>query len=154
MERCVGTVLECGAVCWDPHREGQVSALNWVQKRVPKFVSNVNESGWETLAQCRLIAQICTLFKICKGRTGLESNKDILLKLCYMSREDHNWKIRTRKQTADVGKYSFVNQTIRSWNQLLAGLLVSFSHKLKSLERGLRMQLQAREFKWGLSVNK
>jgi hypothetical protein len=69
MERCVGTgtgvwsgvlgpVLECGAVCWDPYREGQVSALNRVQKRAAKFENNINESCWKTLAQRRLIARI------------------------------------------------------------------------------------------------
>jgi hypothetical protein len=40
-----------GAVCWDPYREGQVSALNRVQKRAAKFANNINESGLETLAQ-------------------------------------------------------------------------------------------------------
>ena len=49
-------ILEYGAVCWDPYREGQVSALNWVQKRAAVFANNINELGWETLAHCRLIA--------------------------------------------------------------------------------------------------
>ena len=44
-------ILEYEAVCWDPCREGQVSALNRVQKRAAKFANNINESGWETLAQ-------------------------------------------------------------------------------------------------------
>jgi len=39
-----------------PYREGQVSALNQVQKRAAKFANNINESGWETLALHRLIA--------------------------------------------------------------------------------------------------
>ena len=56
-------ILDNGAVCWNPYREGQVSTLNQVQKRVAKFSNNKNESGWETLAQHRLIAQICALFK-------------------------------------------------------------------------------------------
>ena len=51
-------ILEYGAVCWDPYREGQVSALNRVPKREAKFANNVNESVWETLAQRRLIARI------------------------------------------------------------------------------------------------
>ena len=51
----VRLTLESGAVCWDPYR-GQVSALNQLQKRAAKFANNVNELGWETLAQCRLIA--------------------------------------------------------------------------------------------------
>ena len=54
----------------------------------------------------------------------------------------------------DVDTYSFVNRTIKGWNQLPAGLLASFPCKLARLERGLRMLLQAREFKWRLSVNK
>jgi len=41
-------ILEYGAVCWDPYREGQVSALNQAQKRAAKFAKNINESGWET----------------------------------------------------------------------------------------------------------
>jgi len=39
----VRPILEYGAVCWDPYREGQVSALNRVQKRAAKFVNNINE---------------------------------------------------------------------------------------------------------------
>ena len=40
-----------------PYTEGQVSALKWVQNRAAKFTNNINESGWETLAQRRLIAK-------------------------------------------------------------------------------------------------
>jgi len=58
----VRLTLESGAVCWDPYG-GQVSALNQLQKRAAKFANNVNELGWETLAQCRLIARICVLSK-------------------------------------------------------------------------------------------
>ena len=59
----VRPILEYGAVCWNPYREGQVGALNWVQKRAAKFTNNIDESGWETLAQRRLIARICALFR-------------------------------------------------------------------------------------------
>ena len=38
------------------YREGQVRALIGVQKGAVKFVNNINESVWETLAQRRLIA--------------------------------------------------------------------------------------------------
>jgi hypothetical protein len=54
--------LEYGAVCWDPHRVGQVSALNRVQNSAAKFAHNTNETGWETLAQRRRITRICALF--------------------------------------------------------------------------------------------
>jgi len=52
----VRPILEYGAVCWDPDREGQVSALNRVQKRAAKFANNINELDWETLAQQSLVA--------------------------------------------------------------------------------------------------
>jgi hypothetical protein len=52
----VKSIPEYGAVCWDPYREWQVSALNQVQRRAAIFANHTNESGWETLAQCGMIA--------------------------------------------------------------------------------------------------
>ena len=63
----VRPILEFGAVCWDPYREGQVSALNRVQKRAAKFANNINDSGWEILAQRKLIARICTFTRHTPG---------------------------------------------------------------------------------------
>jgi len=63
---------------------------------------------------------------------------DRLLKPCYLSRDDHNRKIRTRKQRTDVGKYSFVNRTIKSWNQLPAGLLPSLPCKLNTFRKRVK----------------
>jgi len=63
---------------------------------------------------------------------------DRLLKPRYLSREDHNQQIRTRKQRTDVGKYSFVNKTIKSWNQLPAGLVASFPCKLNTSRKRVR----------------
>jgi len=97
--------LAYGVVCSDPHREDQVSALNGVQKRAVKFANNINEFGWETLAQYKLIARICALFKTYTGRRAWKVIGDIILKPCYLSKEDHNRKIRTRKYRKGVGKY-------------------------------------------------
>ena len=38
----------------------------------------------------------------------------------------------------DVGKYSFVNRTIKSWNQLPAGLLASFPCKLNTFRKRIK----------------
>jgi len=67
------------------------------------------------LAQRRLIAQICTLVKAYTRGWAWKAIGDILLKPCYLSREDHNQKIRPRNQRTDVGKYFFINRTINSW---------------------------------------
>jgi hypothetical protein len=106
-----------------------------VQKRAANFANNVKESGWETLTQRRLIAQICALFKAYTGGRAWKTIVDRLLKSRYLNRDDHNRKIRTRKQGTDVGKYSFVNRTIRSWKKLPAGLLMPFPCKLKTFRK-------------------
>jgi hypothetical protein len=46
-----------------------------------------------------------------------------------LSRDDHDRKIRSRKQRTDIGKYSFVNRTIKLWNNLPAEALVTFPCK-------------------------
>jgi len=35
-------ILEYGAACWDPYREGQISALDRVQKKGAKFAHHKN----------------------------------------------------------------------------------------------------------------
>jgi len=124
----VRQLLQCGAF-WDPYR-GQVGALNGVLNRAAKFANNIYESGWETSAQRRLIARICVLFKAYTGRRAWKAIGDRFLKPCYLSRDDHNRKIRTRKQGTDVGKYSIVNRAIKSWNQLHAGFHVTCTYSV------------------------
>jgi hypothetical protein len=50
----VKPILEYGAVCWDPYREGQVSTLNCSQKTAAKF-ANTDQTGWETVELTMLV---------------------------------------------------------------------------------------------------
>ena len=59
----VRPILEYGAACWDPYREGQISALDRVQKKAAKFAHNKNSPNWETLASHRKLSRICALSK-------------------------------------------------------------------------------------------
>jgi hypothetical protein len=61
---------------------------------------------------------MCALFKAYTGKRAWKAIGDRLQVPTYLSRVDHNWKIRARKQRKDVGKHSFVNRTITDWNQL------------------------------------
>ena len=45
----VRPILEYVAACWNPHREGQISALDRVQKKAVTFAHHKNSSNWETL---------------------------------------------------------------------------------------------------------
>jgi hypothetical protein len=61
---------------------------------------------------------MCALYK---AYTGDRAWKAIGVRLhapSYLSRVDHCWKIRTRKQRTDIGKYSFVKRSFSDWNKL------------------------------------
>jgi hypothetical protein len=94
----VRPILEYWAVCWDPYREGQINLLDRVQKKAAKFANHTNDSAWETLAQRRKIARICALFKAYTGERAWKDIGDRLQGPCYLRRDDHDRKIRARKQ--------------------------------------------------------
>ena len=86
----------------------------------------------------------------CTGARSWKGIADRLLKSCYLSREDHNRKTRTRKQRTGVGKYSFVNRTFKSWNQLPAGLPASFPSKLNTFRKRIRNVVTSKGIQVGL----
>jgi hypothetical protein len=53
--------------------EGQINALDCVQKNAAKFAKHTNDLVWETLAQRRKIARICALFKPYTGKRAWKS---------------------------------------------------------------------------------
>jgi len=140
-------------VCWDPYREGHVSALNRVQRRAAKFANNINVSGWQTLAQRRLRARICANFKAYTGRRAWKAIGNRILETCCLSRDDHNRRIRTRKQRTDVGKYFFVNRSIKRWNQLPAGLLTSFPCKINTFRKRVKNIVTNKGIQVGIECN-
>ena len=121
-----------------------------MQKTANKFANNINGSGCETLTQGRLIARICAIFKVYSGRRAWKAIGDRLLEPCYLIREDHSRKIRTRKQRTDVGKYYFVNRTITSWNQLPAGLLASFRCKVNTFRKRVKNVVTSKGIEVGI----
>jgi hypothetical protein len=76
----------------------------------------MKDSDWATLARCRMTAHLCTLFKVYSGEQARKATCDRLPRPYYMSRVDHVWKIRDRKQITDIGKYSFVHRAIKNLN--------------------------------------
>ena len=95
-------ILEYGVAYWDPYREGQINTLDRVQKKVVKFAYHTNDLNWETLAQCRKIECMCVLFKAYKGEWVWKAICDRLQRPHYLSRVDHDLKIRSRKQRTDI----------------------------------------------------
>jgi hypothetical protein len=50
----------------------------------------------------------------------------------------------------DVGKYFFVNRTIKSWNQLPAGLVASFLCKLNAFRNGIKNVVTSKGIQMGV----
>jgi hypothetical protein len=113
----VRPILEYAVAFWDPYREGQINALDQVQKKVAKFAHHKNESNWETLTERRKLARLCAFFKAYTGKRAWKAVGDRSQTPCYLSRDDHV-KIRSRRQRTDIRKYPFVNKTIELQNQL------------------------------------
>jgi len=55
----------------------------------------------------------------------------------------------TRKQRIDVGIYSFVNNTIKCWNQLPASILGSFPCKLNTFRIRVRKVITSKGIQVG-----
>ena len=91
-------ILEYGAACWDPYRECQISALDRVQNKAARFAHHSGGSDWESLAQRRKIARMCALYKAYIEERAWKAIGDGLQAPSYLSRIDHHWKIRARKQ--------------------------------------------------------
>ena len=89
----VRPILEYGAACWDPYREGQACALDRVQKKAAKFAHHRKSPNWETLASRRKLSRICALFKAYSGKRAWKPIGDRLQRPHYLSRVDHERKL-------------------------------------------------------------
>ena len=136
----VRPILEYWALCWDPYRECQISALHCVQNKAAKFAHHSGGSDWESLAQHRKTARMCALYKVYTSERAWKVIGDRLQVSNYLSRVDHFWKIRARKQRADIGKYSFVNRSITDWNQLPKGVIRISHSKTHILKMRVRKE--------------
>ena len=56
----------------------------------------------------------------------------------YVSRVDHERKIKCRRHRTDIGKYSFVNRTTEDRNQLPAEVLGTLPCKPNTLKKSVR----------------
>jgi hypothetical protein len=100
------------------------------------------------LTQRRKVSRICALYT---GKRAWKAIDDRLEKPCYLSRVDHNWKIRSRKQKTDIGKYSFINRTIQLWNQLPEDVLRTLSCKPSNFRKRVRKVINEAKLREGLS---
>jgi len=73
---------------------------------------------------------MCSLHKTYTGERAWKAIGDKLQAPSYLSRVDHYWKIRARKQRTDIGKNSFVNRSITDWNRFPKGAIETSHGKM------------------------
>jgi hypothetical protein len=81
---------------------------------------------------------MCAVDKAYTGDRAWRAIGDRLQAPSYLSRVDHYWKIRVRKQRTDIGKYSFVNRSITDWNKLPEGAIGTFKGKTRIYQTRVR----------------
>ena len=116
--------------------------LDRVQKEAAQFANHTKDSDWETLAQRRTIARLCALFKVYCWERAWKAIRDRFRGTYCLSRVDHVLKIRETKQRMDIGKYSFVNRTVKNWNRLPAETLGTFLCKPKIFRNRVRKGIE------------
>jgi hypothetical protein len=82
----VRPILEYAAACWNPYREGQINALERVQKKAAKFAYHRNVSNWESSAQRGKISRLCAVFTAHRGEPAWKAISDGLQRQQYLSR--------------------------------------------------------------------
>ncbi|KAJ4431971.1 hypothetical protein ANN_20580 [Periplaneta americana] len=106
----VRPLMEYGTTCWDPYRTYQINSLERIQYRAAKFVKGKREDGndkikelkWETLEnRCRK-TRITSLYRAHLGQKAWVDITARLEKPTYYGRNDHDFKIKCRKQKTDV----------------------------------------------------
>jgi len=61
---------------------------------------------------------VCALYTAYSGEPAWKAIGERLQRSYYLSRVDHDWKIKNRRQTRDIGKYSYVKRTTQFGNKL------------------------------------
>ncbi|PNF27112.1 hypothetical protein B7P43_G08518 [Cryptotermes secundus] len=132
-------------------------ALHFTMRILKKGNSNTESLAYTSLVRPILeYGAACSdpksaLFKAYMGERAWEAIGDRLERPCYLSRVDHDRKIRSRKQKTDIGKYSFVNRTIQLWNQLPADVLGARSYKPSNFRKRVRKPINKAKLKGGSS---
>ena len=133
----VRPILEYGAAAWDPHLSTQINKIESVQRRAARFVTGtplgdrdtsvtklIDGLGWRTLQERRLVTRLTMLYRAVHHQTACYI-PDYFHPMSSGTRASHEQQYSSPQVRVDAYKYSFFPRTIRVWNLLPAGAVVS-----------------------------
>ena len=154
----VRPTLEYASTVWDPHHQVHIRALEGIQRRAARFVTNnyrdrtpgcmttmVQELNWETLQQRRKTSRLVMMFKICHGLVDIERST-------YLTPGDSRtrgaMKFLQPTATREVYNSSYSPRIIRDWNGIPSSLRTA-----KNIE-AFRMLLSQESAVWMAKIGR
>ena len=113
---------------WDPFTAKNILALESVQRRAARFVTNtygrdtsvtqiLNNLKWTPLEDRREAHRLTCLYKILHGQLDIGNDNEIRYKPTR-ERRGHANQLIVNAASTDAYRYSFFPRSIRSWNGL------------------------------------
>jgi hypothetical protein len=142
----VRPILEYCSPVWSPHRTELIKAVERVQRRFTKKITNLNNFsyfnrlkilGLELLEIRRIKQDLLTCYKILNNLVCLNTSS-FFLNNNYIYTRGHKFKLRKLKCKLDVRKYSFSLRVVNIWNNLPSNVvnaksIDSFKNEINSI---------------------
>ena len=117
----------------------EIDKIGKVVKIHDSVTGMIQNLGWESLEVRRKRDRLCNMYRVVSGSSGWGEIRHKIEGGSYKGRNDHAKKLQRKHGRTDVGRWSFLNRTIREWNELSeevvsAGSVGSFRAMLKKCE--------------------
>jgi hypothetical protein len=138
--------LEYNTCVWSPHKIGEITQLENVQRRYTKRIHGLNDLtyaerlkalGLKSLEYRRIIFDLCMVYSICHQLVNLNFD-DFFSRSPGQSTRGHAWKLLVPRCSCDTRKFFFSNRVVPIWNSLPneainANNLDAFKRKLEKV---------------------
>ena len=122
-------ILEYAGAVWDPHHKKDIEAIERVQRKAARFVSNdyrrdssvtamINTLNWNLLQERRFVTRMTLLYKSFHNQAAIPIPHYANIVTSRSGRGQHQFSLTNIRANTDQYKYSYFPRTIRCWNLL------------------------------------
>lgn len=144
--------LEYASPAWDPHTKVLKDAVEKVQRKAARHVlykygprhsptEMIAELGWEPLENRRVKAKLSSLYKALVGNPAWGDIGRRLEGVQRHGRHDHDVKLFQRGYNTNIGKHSFLNDSIQFWNGLPSDVVHPFPENVETFRYRLNTNM-------------
>ena len=127
----VRPTIEYAATVWDPTSQSKIKALENIQRRAARFITNrtpgcvtnmITSLGWQSLKQRRQNSRLCMLYKI--QHNLIDINRDLYIRH-NDSRTRGQHRLFQERTNNETYRNFFFQRTVRDWNPLPASTVAA-----------------------------